>query len=231
MCVSISGRCFLSGAIYQKSANRGECMQPCRQEWNIKNKNGELIIKNQRFLNAKDLCTISFLDKIIKTGVKSLKIEGRMNDANYVSTVVSVYRQAIDNFDKKKVYEWSRQLENVYHRGFSTGFYLKKPDAKDIELNSEGSVSRIKKVSLGVVKNYYKKIKVVEILLNHKGLKLGDNIIIQGKTTYIKQKVKSIQIHKVEVKKAKKGQRVAVRIDEKDAVARKNDLIFKLENI
>jgi U32 family peptidase len=228
ICVSISGRCFLSGAMYQKSANRGECMQPCRQEWSVKNKNGELIYNSERFLNAKDLCTIQFINKIVKSGVKSLKIEGRMKDANYVSTVVKVYREAIDNFNKNKIKEWTKKLESVYHRGFSTGFYLKKPNNKDIELKTDGTVSKIKKVSVGVVKNYYPKIQVAEILLNHCQLNIGDKLIIQGKTTFIKQTAKSMQINKKNVLKAKKGQRVAVKIKQ---ISRKNDQVFKLSNI
>lgn len=228
MCVSISGRCFLSGAMYQKSANRGECMQPCRQEWQVKNKYGDLIYDNERFMNAKDLCTIEIIDKIIKSGVKSLKIEGRMKDANYVSTVVKVYRDAIDNYDKNKIKDWLKRLSIVYNRGFSTGFYLDKPSNKDIELKTDGSVSKTKKVALGVVKNYYPKIQVAEILLNHSALKVGDELIIQGKTTYIKQAVKSMQINKKDVLKANKGQRVAVKIL---TLARKNDQVFKLSNI
>ncbi|MFA5333993.1 MAG: U32 family peptidase [Candidatus Nanoarchaeia archaeon] len=228
MCASISGRCFMSGAIYQKSANRGECMQPCRQEWQVKNKYGNLIYDNERFMNAKDLCTIGFLNKIVKSGVKSLKIEGRMKDANYVSTVVKVYREAINNYDKNKVKDWLKRLSIVYNRGFSTGFYLGKPSTKDIEYEKEGSVSKIKKIALGVVKNYYPKIQVAEILLNHSALKLGDELIIQGKTTYIKQIVKSMQINKKDVLKANKGQRVAVKIGQ---TCRKNDQVFKLNNI
>jgi len=227
MCASISGRCFLSGAIYTKSANRGECMQPCRQEWTVKNKYGELIYDNERFMNAKDLCTIEFLDKIIKTGVKSLKIEGRMKDANYVSTVVKVYRQAIDNYDKKKVKMWLKDLRSVYNRGFSTGFYLAKPSGKDIEYEKEGSTSSVKKIPVGVVKNYYPKIMVAELYLNHSSIKLDDQLIIQGKTTFLKQKVESMEINKKAVKKANKGQRVAVKIG---GIARRNDLVFKLSN-
>jgi putative protease len=218
----------MSGAIYQKSANRGECMQPCRQEWQVKNKYGNLIYDNERFMNAKDLCTIGFLNKIVKSGVKSLKIEGRMKDANYVSTVVKVYREAINNYDKNKVKDWLKRLSIVYNRGFSTGFYLGKPSTKDIEYEKEGSVSKIKKIALGVVKNYYPKIQVAEILLNHSALKLGDELIIQGKTTYIKQIVKSMQINKKDVLKANKGQRVAVKIGQ---TCRKNDQVFKLNNI
>jgi putative protease len=228
MCASISGRCFLSGAIYQKSANRGECMQPCRQEWSVKNKYGELIYNNKRFMNAKDLCTIEFLDKIIKTKVKSLKIEGRMKDANYISTAVKVYRNAIDKYNKKNMKDWLTKLGSVYNRGFSSGFYLKKPDEKSIDFENEGSASKTKKIPIGIVKNYYAKIKVAEILLNHESLKVGDEIIIQGKTTFIKQIIDSMQINKKSAQKANKGQSVAVKIRQ---TARKNDLAFKLSNI
>jgi len=228
MCASISGRCFLSGAIYKKSANRGECMQPCRQEWSVKSKTGELIYDGKRFMNAKDLCTIEFLDKIIRTGVNSLKIEGRMKDANYVSTVVKVYREAIDNFDKSKVKEWLKTLGSVYNRGFSRGFYLNTPGSKDIDYDNEGSASKTKKLPIGVVKNYYPKAKAAEILLNQGGLRQGDEIIFQGKTTFFKQKVSSMQISRKDVKQALKNERVAVKTIK---LARRNDLVFKLSNI
>ncbi len=225
MCASISGRCFLSGVLYQKSANRGECMQPCRQEWNVSNKNGELIYDGERFMNAKDLCTISFLDKIIKSGVKSLKIEGRMKGPEYISEVVKVYREAIDKFDKSRINEWMERLSNVYNRGFSSGFYLGKPGKESIEHSIDGNVSNKKKIPAGVVKNYYPKIKVAEIILNHAGIKIGDEIIISGKTTHLKQNVESMEIDKTEVKSAGKGERVAIKVN---GVARKNDLIYKL---
>jgi len=227
MCASISGRCFLSGAIYKKSADRGECMQPCRQEWTVKNKYGELIYDAERFMNAKDLCTIEFLDKIIKSGVKSLKIEGRMKDANYVSTVVKVYRQAINNYSKSKVKTWLKELSTVYKRGFSAGFYLGKPESKDIEYKTDGTASKVKKLSLGVVKNFYKKIGVAEIYLNHDNLKIGDQIIIEGRNTFIKKKAVSMQINKKSVSKARKVQRVAIKIK---GITRKNDSVFKLSN-
>ncbi|MDD2678570.1 MAG: U32 family peptidase [Candidatus Nanoarchaeia archaeon] len=227
MCASISGRCFLSGAIYNKSADRGECMQPCRQEWTVKNKYGELIYDNERFMNAKDLCTITFLDKIIKAGVKSLKIEGRMKDANYISTVVKIYRQAIDNYDKPKINSWLKELSKVYNRGFSAGFYLGKPTSKDIEYEKDGSISKTRKIPIGTVKNYYKRLGVAEIHLNHNDLSIDDEIIIEGKTTFLKQKIESIEINKKSVNKAVKGQSAAIKIK---GTARKNDLIFKLSN-
>ena len=228
MCASISGRCFLSGAIYQRSANRGECMQPCRQEWRVSNKNGELIYDGERFMNAKDLCTIHFLDKIIRAGVKSLKIEGRMKGPEYISTVVKVYREAIDCFDKSRINEWMERLSNVYNRGFSTGFYLGKPGKESIEHSIDGNVSRQKKTLVGEVKNYYPKIGVAEIILNHAGIRLGDEIMITGKTTHFGQKVESMEIGKKSAKRADKGERVAVKVND---VARKNDLIYKIKRL
>jgi putative protease len=226
MCASVSGRCFLSGAIYQKSANRGECMQPCRQEWNVQNKNGKLIYDGERFINAKDLCTISFLDKIIRTGVKSVKIEGRKKDPEYISVVVKVYREAIDRFDKSRIDEWIKRLSSVYNRGFSSGFYLGKPGKESIEYSIDGNASGVKKIPIGAVKNYYPKIGVAEIILNHSKIKIGDEIIISGKTTHFRQKIESIEINKKKVKFADKGGKVAIKIN---SVARKNDLIYKLE--
>ncbi|MBN1923883.1 MAG: U32 family peptidase [Nanoarchaeota archaeon] len=228
MCVSVSGRCFFSLSMYGESANRGECMQPCRQKWTVKNEDAEMVYDGERFLNAKDLCTITFLDKLIKTGVSSLKIEGRRKDANYVNTVVSVYREAIDDYSKKKLHNWLERLKSVFNRGFSTGFYLGKPKPSDVELKSDGTTSTHRKQAVGVVKNYYPKAKAAEVYLNHAGLKIGDTIIFEGKTTFLKQEIESMQISKKTIKKSVKGQRISLKIDSK---VRKNDQVYVVKKI
>lgn len=225
MCVSISGRCFLSAVLTGKSADRGECLHPCRRKYKVTTEFGELILDDNRFLNAKDLCTIRFLNKIIKAGVMSLKIEGRMKDANYVSTVTGVYREAIDEWDLKKVPEWEKRLKSVFNRGFSTGFYLKTPKAEDISLEGDGNQSSSKKTNLGVVKNYYNKQKVAEVLLNHSGLKIGDMVLIEGSTTFLKQRVESLEKSNKSVKSASKHERVGLKVNSK---VRKNDQVYKI---
>jgi len=228
MCVSISGRCFFSQELYGKSANRGECMQPCRQKWIVKNDSGELIYDGERFLNAKDLCTIEFLDKIIKTGVVSLKIEGRRKDSFYISTIVKVYREAIDNWNKKRIPEWLDMLNSVFNRGFSSGFYLRTPGKESINFKDDGNTSTFKKTNLGIVKDYYSKIGVAKILLNHKGVKLGDEIIVEGKTSFVRQKVESLEVDNKKVKKAEKNNLVALKVND---VVRKNDNVYLIKKV
>jgi putative protease len=225
MCVSVSGRCFFSGALFGKSADRGECVHPCRREWTVIGEGGEVVYDGARFLNAKDLCTISFLDKIIKSGVSGLKIEGRMKDANYVSTVTRVYREAIDNWNKKRVSGWLKRLRSVFNRGFSSGFYLGVPTRKDIDFTGDGSRATVKKLAVGVVRNYYQKQSAAKVYLNHTGLKIGDDVIVEGSTTFLKQKVESLQVNRRPVKSGKKKEYIALKVVSK---VREGDKVYKL---
>ncbi len=224
MCVSISGRCFFSYTMYGKSADRGECMQPCRQRWVVKNDKNEFIYTGKRFLNAKDLCTLPFLDKLLDTGAVSFKIEGRRKDSNYISTVVKVYREAIDNFDKKRVNEWMDRLRSVFNRGFDNGFYLGLPGPDSIDLDGEKSQATYKKVAVGIVKNYYPKVSAAEVYLNHTSLSVGDEVIIEGATTFIRQKITSIEINHKKIDSANKDETIAILVEGK---VRKGDEIYK----
>ncbi len=137
MCVAESGRCFLSGFESGRSANRGECAQPCRRDYRIlSDRGGEgFRLEGGHVLSPKDLCTLPFLEQLVEAGVGALKIEGRNRSPDYVHTVVSVYREALDvlragepatRLSEVKERGMAR-LEQVYHRGFSEGFYLGKP--------------------------------------------------------------------------------------------------------
>ncbi|MGA0334303.1 MAG: peptidase U32 family protein [Kiritimatiellia bacterium] len=141
MCVAVSGRCFLSGFDSGRSASRGECAQPCRQEYRIQSPRGGegFSISGSHLLSPKDLCTLPFLEQLLDAGVSSLKIEGRNRSPDYVLTVVSVYREALDFYQSNRGEEnflsefehlktrGMEKLEKVYHRGFSEGFYMGKP--------------------------------------------------------------------------------------------------------
>ncbi|MDD2913575.1 MAG: U32 family peptidase, partial [Candidatus Pacebacteria bacterium] len=134
MCVSISGRCFMSQFLFNKSANRGECFHPCRRSYVIKDEKygNELKLENSRVMSAKDLCALPFIEELKKIKIKSFKIEGRNRDSRYVDSVVKVYRKALDNdLSKNEVQELMKELTSVYNRGFSSGFYLGKPTPKD----------------------------------------------------------------------------------------------------
>ena len=96
MCLAVSGRCLMSQFLFNKSANRGECIHPCRRSYTIKdNQEGyELEIENNHVLSAKDLCTLPFIEQLKKAGITCFKIEGRNRDPRYLDTVIKVYKKA-----------------------------------------------------------------------------------------------------------------------------------------
>ena len=127
MCISYSGRCWLSSYLTGRDGNRGACAQVCRWEFNL-TEQGTYI------MNSKDLCLLPYLLQLMEAGICSFKIEGRMKSAHYAASVVSVYRRAIDacwrdpqHYTVKQ--EWLDELEKVSHRPYTTGFALGKPDA------------------------------------------------------------------------------------------------------
>ncbi len=231
MCVSISGRCFLSQEIFRKSANRGECLQPCRREYIIKDpeEGHELILGKSYVLSPKDLCTITFIDKLKKAGITGFKIEGRNRSVEYVKTVTECYRKALDKkLTKSQINQLIKKLKTVYNKKFSTGFYLGLPTADDFT-DIYGSAANQTKHYIGVIKNFYKKIKVAEIKIETGSLKLGDKIMIQGnKTGCFEQKIKSMEINHKKVSKAKKGQRVGIKLNKE---ARPNDKLFLIKQL
>ena len=141
MCISYSGRCWLSSYLTGRDGNRGACAQVCRWEFNLteKNRPGEVYDvagdeQGTYIMNSKDLCLLPYLPQLMEAGICSFKIEGRMKSAHYAASVVSVYRRAIDacwrdpqHYTVKQ--EWLDELEKVSHRPYTTGFALGKPDA------------------------------------------------------------------------------------------------------
>ncbi|MDD3178700.1 MAG: U32 family peptidase, partial [Candidatus ainarchaeum sp.] len=201
MCVSISGRCFLSQFLYgnKTSANRGKCIQPCRREYLIKDKETgkELDVYNNYILSPKDLSTIKFIDKLIYAGIEVFKIEGRARSPEYVKVVTRCYRKAIDLAINKKLTKkikdkLEEELKTVYNRGFSDGFYMGYP------LNewndTYGTKATKRKIFLGKICKIYKKINVAEIKMQDNSFKLNDTLLIIGpKTGVIEEKITSIQ--------------------------------------
>ncbi len=143
MCISYSGRCLLSSVLNDRSANRGECTQPCRWSYALveETRPGEYFPVmedgNGTFIfNAKDLCLIRHIPDLVTSGVHSLKIEGRMKSIHYVASVVRVYREALDRYcEDPDGYElrpeWLEELCKISHRGYTTGFYLGPPQDVD----------------------------------------------------------------------------------------------------
>ena len=243
-CTSISGRCYFSAEICQSqdySANRGKCIQPCRRKWRVyDDQNNELIYDGVFFINAKDLCMIEHIPKLIEGDIDAFKIEGRMRDPIYIEETTSCYREAIDayyenNFTQEKVKNWLNRLNKVYNRGFSTGFYFGLPKGSEIQREFDGNISDHKKIEIGKVLNYFPEKKAAKILLTSGKLKLNDEIFIIGThtDTYLRQEISSIQIKQKKnltetpIVTSKKN-RIAVGIIVDNPV-KKNDKIFKLQ--
>jgi putative protease len=139
MCMAYSGRCFLSHYLTGRDANLGECTQPCR--WPValveERRPGQYFpiietTEGTSIMNSKDLCMIEHIPELIKCGLSSLKIEGRMKSLNYVASVTKAYREAIDTFFENPLkYEfqqkWLDELHKASHREFCTGFFFHKP--------------------------------------------------------------------------------------------------------
>jgi len=174
-------------------------------------------------MSAKDMCTLPFIDKMKKAGIKSFKLEGRNRDPRYVETVVRIYRKALDKkLTKKEILQSLEELKKVYNRGFSSGFYLGLPSAEDFA-KVEHSDATEKKHFVGKITHYYGNIDVAVLKLVSP-LKVGDEICIIGKTTGIESsKIERMEIKKKKVLKAKKGQDIAINIPKK---VRKNDEVY-----
>jgi len=237
MCISISGRCFMSHEAFGRSANRGECLQPCRRAFFLDGaapdyEKKEVYLEGDTVMSAKDMKTIEFLNKVIASGVDSLKIEGRTKPSDYVATTVKCYREAIDSvknktFTQEKIQNWNNELDKVYNRGFSSGFYFNKPTGKDLA-KGQGSFQTQKKINVGIINNYFSKINVAEIKLYEAvgELKVGDKIIIEGETTFIEQTVDSMQQNHKDVKIANPGEMVGIKVTDR---VRPNDKVFVLK--
>ena len=226
MCVSVSGRCFISQHLCNQSANRGKCIQPCRRFYNVKDDQGkELRISNHHIFSAKDLCTLPFINQLKKAGITSFKIEGRSREPEYVDTVVRVYKHAINKKTKltpTEIKQAIQELNKVYTKGFSSGFYLGTPTSDDFS-DVEHSKATQKKKFIGKINHYYKELRVGKLKLNNGPLKLDDNILIKGKTTgLIRHKITSMQIKNKDIKIAKQGQEIAIKLP----LCRKNDELY-----
>jgi putative protease len=235
MCIAVSGRCFMSHHLFGQSANRGECIQPCRREYEVYDKeiDKSLIIGEDYVLSPKDLCTIEFLDKLIDAGIDSFKIEGRKRSPEYVAKVVSVYRKAIDLYFESKLTievkkELFEELKKVYNRGFSSGFYFDTPSSEEYAV-TYGSIATTRKEFIGKVINYYKKPKVAYIRLESGRIQPGDEILIIGKTSGIVEvKLNQILLDEKIVTEAVKGNEVTLECAE---LVRPHDMVYKIVKI
>lgn len=234
LCMAISGKCYLSLNNVSRSANRGECMQLCRRSYTVTdNETGtQLDIDNKYIMSPKDLKTIRFIDRMMKSGVRVFKIEGRARGPEYVYTVIKCYKEAISSvldgtFTEEKKDEWDERLATVFNRGFWDGYYQGQTMG---EWNSNyGSNATEKKVYVGRGVKYFSKLGVAEFTCEACEFEPGDKLLITGPTTGVMY-VTPDEIHgdNGAVAKAEKGTRVSIAVPEK---VRPSDKLFKIVTV
>ena len=226
MCMAVSGRCFLSHEVFQKSGNRGECYQVCRHEFDIKviskNSGTEYYLGSDYVMSAKDLLTINFVDKLM--WADAWKIEGRNKNPDYVYMTTKAYKEARERILNNEWQEKGYQdlldlLERVYHREWDGGFYF-----KEASFGINSSIAKEEKIYVGDVLKFYPKASVAEVKIVAHPLKIGDTIHIIGKTTgLIRQKVESMEIENQKIEEAEKGVVVGLKVNEK---VREKDKVY-----
>jgi putative protease len=230
LCVAQSGRCWMSLYTHNASANRGACLQDCRHAYKVTDMDTgkELVLDNQYIMSAADICTIDFLDKFIDAGVSVLKIEGRGRAPEYVYTVVSTYKKALDdikngNYTQEKIDGYFKDLETVFNRKLSHGnFFLGKEIGE--YSNTYGSMATEEKTFKGKVTNYLSKLGVAEISLDAGELKKGEKILFTGeKTGVVFGVADDIRVDYVSVDVAAQKSVISIKVDQK---VRKNDLFY-----
>lgn len=188
LCMSISGKCYLS--LYETgcSANRGACRQLCRRKYTVTDQEtgAALDVDGQYVLSPKDLCTIDFLDRFVAAGVRVLKIEGRARSAEYVKRVVECYDRALraieaGTYTPEFAAGLKERLQTVFNRGFWEGYYAGRPVAE--HSTHYGSAATRRKVYVGKVTNFFKKLSVAEVLVEAAPLHAGEEIFFMGPTT------------------------------------------------
>lgn len=234
LCMAISGKCYMSLDKTSRSANRGECMQMCRRSYTLTDTDtGEqLEVDNKYIMSPKDLKTIRFIDRMMKSGVRVFKIEGRARGPEYVYTVITCYKEAIqsviDNtFTEEKKDDWDERLSRVFNRGFWDGYYQGQTLG---EWNKHyGSLATEKKVYCGKGMKYFSKLGVAEFLIEANELHLGDKLLITGPTTgvmYVTADEIRFDLTPVEI--AKKGWRVSIPVPDK---VRPSDKLYILKTV
>jgi len=231
LCMAISGKCYLSLANAGRSANRGECVQICRRSYLVTDAEtgNQLEIDNKYVMSPKDLKTVRFIDRMMKSGVRVFKIEGRARGPEYVYTVVKCYKEAIqsvldDDFTEEKKDKWDERLATVFNRGFWDGYYQGQTFG---EWNKNyGSCATEKKVYIGRGVKYFSKLGVAEFTVDAADFSVGDKLLITGPTTGVMYlDCSEIRYELEPVKTAPKGSHVSIPVSGK---IRPSDKLFKL---
>ena len=204
MCISYSGRCLLSNYFTEnRDSNRGQCVQCCRFKYNVveEKRPGQYfpVMEDERgtyIFNSKDLCLLPYLPDLYDAGLCSLKIEGRMKSVHYVATVVKVYRQAIDAYERDPEHfrvlpEWIEELEKISHRPYTRGFSVSRPTEAD-QVYSHSSNTQTHEF-IGLVRSYDAERKLAWIeQRNH--FKVGQTVeFLQPKGRLVRCAVRRIR--------------------------------------
>ena len=230
LCMSISGKCYLSEHETACSANRGACRQICRRKYTIQDKDtGEMLdIDGRYILSPKDLCTVDFLDQFIAAGVRVLKIEGRARGGEYVKRVVEAYDKALHlieagEYTRENAEALKEGLLRVFNRGFWGGYYAHKRIVE--HTNSYGSSATHRKEYVGKITNYFKNIGVAELTVEASTLAEGNDILIMGETTgVVEQKAEGIVLNEQVVEGVKQGDICSLKTV---ATVRRGDKLYK----
>lgn len=231
LCMSLSGKCYLSLHHYNQSANRGACLQDCRRAYTVREKETglELDVENEYIMSPRDLCTIHFLDKILAAGVCVLKIEGRARSPEYVKTVTSCYNEAINSivdgsYSAEKAAKWKERLNSVFNRGFWNGYYLGQRLGEWSDVH--GSKASKRKVYVARNLNYFHKLGVGEFLCEADTVRVGDEILIIGPNTgVIETEIGEIHNDAGPVNTVMPGERFAIKLPKK---VRRADKLYKV---
>lgn len=231
LCMAVSGKCYLSLNEANSSANRGACNQLCRRSYIVKDKESdiELEVDNQYIMSPKDLKTIHFMDQMIEAGVRVFKIEGRARGPEYVHTVVTCYKEAIQayldgTFSVEKADEWETRLKTVFNRGFWNGYYLGQRLGEWSK--NYGSEATEVKVYAGKGIKYFSNIGVAEFLIEAAEIHVGDKLLITGPTTgaiYLTLDEARVDLKPVDV--VGKGTHVSFKVPEK---IRPSDKLYRM---
>ena len=231
LCMAISGKCYMSLHQLGRSANRGECMQVCRRGYIVKDRESdiELEVDNKYIMSPKDLKTIRFIDRMIESGVRVFKIEGRARGPEYVQTVAGCYNEALEAYlagevtDEKKD-AWDERLATVFNRGFWDGYYQGQKLGE--WSNIYGSQATERKVYIGKAMKHFSKLGVGEFLIEAGTIDAGEKILITGPTTgavYLELEDPRVNLEPVE--KVNKGDRVSFKVPCK---VRPSDKLYKI---
>ncbi len=230
LCMAVSGKCYLSLHSSNSSANRGACKQNCRKKYTVIDQETgfEIELDNEYMMSPKDLCTLDFLDQVADAGIKVLKIEGRGRAPEYVAKVIKTYREAIDAIDQgtfsaDKVEVWMQELSKVYNRGFWSGYYLGQKLGEWSD--QSGSSATQKKLYVGKGVHFFPKTNIAEFKIDAFDLKVGDQLLVTGPTTGVKEfALTSMMVNDQPLENAKKGDSITIAVDFR---VRPSDKLYK----